>query len=171
MPRELLILRHAKSDWETPAASDFDRPLASRGKFDAPRIGAWLKQEGLKPDEILSSPAKRAQQTTLRVAKALGVGKGAIAWDGALYAASLGELLNALARAGKRARRLMLVGHNPGLEELLEYLGGSIAPTYADGKLLPTATVARLEMPKDWNQLMPGCARVLSITRPGELPL
>ncbi len=171
MSRELLILRHAKSDWETPAASDFDRPLASRGKLDAPRMGAWLKQEGLRPDEILSSPAKRARQTALGVAKAAGIAKGAITWDGELYGASLEGLLTALGRTGKRARRVMLVGHNPGLEELLEYLGGAINPTYGDGKLLPTATVARLSMPKDWTQLRPGCARVLSITRPGELPL
>lgn len=171
MPRELLILRHAKSDWETPAASDYDRPLAARGKLDAPRMGAWLKHEGLKPDGILSSPAKRARQTALRVAKSAGVSKGAITWDGELYAASLGELLTALGRVGKGGRRVLLVGHNPGLEELLEYLAGTVTPLYADGKILPTATVARLQMPKDWRQLMPGCAQVISITRPGELPL
>lgn len=171
MPRELLILRHAKSDWETPAASDFDRPLATRGKLDAPRMGAWLKGEGLRPDEILSSPAKRARQTALRVAKVVGIPKGSISWDGELYAAALADLLMALGRAGKRARRVLLVGHNPGLEELLHYLGGSTTPPYADGKLLPTATIARLQMPKDWTHLTPGCARVVSITRPGELPL
>lgn len=169
MKRELLILRHAKSDWETEAASDFDRPLATRGKLDAPRIGAWLKREGLSPDDILCSPAKRARQTALRVAKTVGIAKGTITWDGALYAASLGDLLAALGRVRRRSQRVMLVGHNPGLEELLQFLGGSSTPYYPDGKLLPTATLARLEMPKDWTQLPPGCARVLSVTRPSEL--
>lgn len=169
MTRELLILRHAKSDWETEATTDFDRPLATRGKLDAPRIGTWLKGENLIPDEILSSPAKRARQTALRVAKVVGIAKGAITWDGELYGASLSDLLAALGRVRRRTHRVMLVGHNPGLEELLHFLAGGSAPHYPDGKLLPTATLARLEMPKDWTQLPPGCARVLSITRPADL--
>ena len=73
MSRELLILRHAKSAWDTPAETDFDRPLNGRGKRDAPRIGAWLMAQALLPDHVIASPARRARQTTRRVCKELGL--------------------------------------------------------------------------------------------------
>jgi phosphohistidine phosphatase len=170
MSRQLLLLRHAKSDWETDAATDFDRPLAARGKYDAPRIGAWMRHEGLRPDQVLTSPAKRALQTARAAAKEAGVAKGAISLDGDLYAAALEHLLAALGRCRKKPRTVLMVGHNPGLEDLLRYLGGQTTPTTPDGKLLPTATIARLAMPDDWTQLLPGCGKVLSITRPADLP-
>ena len=170
MTRQLLILRHAKSDWETSALTDYDRPLASRGKRDAPRIGAWLRRQGLVPDHIVSSPAKRARQTAKRVAKVVGLPKESIAWDDDVYAASAGNLLGALSRCPGKAHRVLLVGHNPGLEDLLRYLCGNSVQTPPDGKLLPTAALAHLEMPKDWRHLAPGCAKLLVLTRPTDLP-
>ena len=170
MTRELLILRHAKSDWETNALTDYDRPLASRGKQDAPRIGAWLRAQRLVPDHIVSSPAKRARQTAKRVAKVVGLPTESIDWDDNVYAASAGSLLGALSRCPKKAQRVLLVGHNPGLEDLLRYLCGNRVPAPPDGKLLPTASLAQLEMPKDWGQLAPGCAKLLVLTRPADLP-
>ncbi len=169
MTRELLILRHAKSDWESGAASDFDRPLDARGKRDAPRVGAWMHATGLVPDQILSSPAKRARQTAKQVAKQTGRAKQNITWEPAIYGGTLTDLLGALAGCSARARTVLLVGHNPGLEELLRYLAGPTAENPPDGKLLPTATLARLEMPSDWQRLDPGCGRLLSITRPRAL--
>lgn len=71
MPRELLLLRHAKSDWDSDVASDFERPLAKRGKNDAPKVGSWLYREGLVPDHVVSSPATRARQTAIKVCKRL----------------------------------------------------------------------------------------------------
>ncbi len=169
MPRELLILRHAKSDWETGAALDFERPLAKRGRKDAPRVGEWLYREGLIPGVILSSPAQRARETTLRVCKCLDLPKQEVVWDESVYDADLGTLLMALARVPPDAELVLLVGHNPGLEELLRYLAGSDLEEPADGKLLPTATVARLEMPNDWSALARGCAGLVSIVRPKQL--
>ena len=67
MPRELQLLRHAKSDWETGALNDFDRPLAKRGLKEAPGVGAWLLEEGRVPDLVVSSPAQRAKETALLV--------------------------------------------------------------------------------------------------------
>ena len=67
MPRELLILRHAKSAWDTNAPSDFERPLAKRGRRAAPRVGRWLEEQGLIPDHVVSSPAERAKQTVIAV--------------------------------------------------------------------------------------------------------
>lgn len=166
MPRELLILRHAKSDWGSGAESDFERPLSRRGKQDAPKVGAWLYREGLVPDHVVSSPAERARQTTIKVCKSLDIGKKRIVWDPALYEASVPHLLDALARCPIHAATVLLVGHNPGLEELLRHLAGDDLDPPDDGKLLPTAALARLEMPNDWGRLDPGCAQLISITRP-----
>lgn len=166
MSRELLILRHAKSDWGPGHQSDFDRPLNRRGKQDAPKVGSWLYREGLVPDRVLSSPAQRARQTTLKVCKGLDIGKKDIDWDPDLYGASTPHLLGALGRCPSQAATVLLVGHNPGLEELLRYLAGDDLEVPEDGKLLPTATLARLEMPDDWSNLERGCAQLLSVTRP-----
>jgi phosphohistidine phosphatase len=166
MPRELLILRHAKSDWGSGAQADFDRPLSRRGKHDAPRIGSWLYREGLVPDHVVSSPAERARQTTLKVCKGLDIGKKHIVWDPDLYEASVSDLLAALARCPGHAATVLLVGHNPGLEELMQHLVGDDLEMPADGKLLPTAALARLEMPEDWARLDRGCAQLVSVCRP-----
>jgi phosphohistidine phosphatase len=169
MTRELLLLRHAKSDWTGTMASDFDRPLAKRGKADAPEVGRWLKGQGLVPDQVISSPAKRARQTAKRVCEALGYDPSRVTWEPRVYEGQLGDLLAVLAGCPATARRVLLVGHNPGLEYLLSHLGGETAVVAEDGKLLPTASVARLELPDDWAVLDPGCGRVLSITRPTQM--
>lgn len=168
MQRELLILRHAKSDWSEPGISDFDRPLNARGKRDAPRIGAWLEKRGLQPDYVVASPARRARATARRVAKRVGFNRGAIDYRPRLYLAELGALLEVVGVAPELAQRVLLVGHNPGLEMLLVHLAGAV-PTPPDGKLLPTATLVRLAMPADWTSLDVGCARLLDLVRPGEL--
>lgn len=170
MSRELLVLRHAKSDWQTKAARDFDRPLAKRGKRDAPAIGAWLYREGLVPDYVLSSPAERAKQTALKVCKSLELGKKQIHWEPKIYAADLDNLLRLLQRCPDSAETVLIIGHNPGLEDLVAYLAGDDAEVPKDGKLLPTAAVARLEMPDSWNGLQRSCASLMSITRPRNLP-
>jgi phosphohistidine phosphatase len=170
MPRELLILRHAKSDWSTGASSDFERPLAKRGKKDAPRVGKWLYQEGLVPDLVISSPAERARQTAVTVCKSLDYKKKKIQWDDKVYAAGVKELLAVLAhRCPRDQETVLLVGHNPGLEDLVLYLAGDEVDEPADGKLLPTAAVARLEMPDDWSALEAGCAHLVAVTRPRAL--
>ncbi len=166
MPRELLLLRHAKSDWETDALSDFDRPLAKRGRKDAPGVGAWLLAEGLVPDLVVSSPAARAKETALLVCAAMDYDKKHIRWDEGLYAAEVSALLDVLAECQTKPRVVMLVGHNPGMEELMRYLLGDRVETPPDGKLLPTATLARLEMPQDWHHLETGKAKLLDVRRP-----
>jgi phosphohistidine phosphatase len=168
MPRDLLILRHAKSDWSTSATRDFERPLAKRGRNDAPRMGEWLAREGLVPGAIVSSPAERARETTLLVCKSVGFKLKKVFWEDAVYAANLSELLGVLAGCPADAASVMLVGHNPGLEDLVDFLADGVEEP-ADGKLLPTAALARLEMPEDWGHLKSGCARLLSITRPRDL--
>lgn len=169
MPSELLILRHAKSDWDAGAGADFDRPLTGRGKHDAPKIGAWLLREGLVPDHVVSSPAQRARQTAVKVCKALGTDKARIVWDPEIYEATLIALLGVLGRCPPSASRVLLIGHNPGLETLLEHLCGDTPEPSDDGKLLATGTLARLELPLGWAPPVPGSARLISIIRPRNL--
>ena len=169
MSRDLLILRHAKSDWNTGDSSDFERPLAKRGKKDAPRIGEWLYREGLVPDLVTSSPAERARQTAVKACKSMDYKKKKIQWDKEIYAGNVAALLRVLARCPPDARTVLLVGHNPGLEGLVLYLAGDEVEEPADGKLLPAATLARLELPNDWGTLDPGCAQLIAITRPRNL--
>jgi len=169
MPRELLILRHAKSDWGTSAPSDFARPLAKRGKKDAPRVGAWLYREGMVPEAVISSPAERARETTRKVCKSMDFKEEKVVWDDRIYAAGLSELSQVLARCPADASTVLLVGHNPGLEDLLEFLVGDDLEVPLDGKILPTAALARLEMPDDWSALRAGCAQLISMNRPRNL--
>jgi phosphohistidine phosphatase len=169
MSRELLILRHAKSDWGAGASSDFGRPLAKRGKKDAPRVGEWLYREGLIPDLVVSSPAQRASQTAVKVCKSMEYKKKNIRWERQLYEGDVARLLRVLASCPPCARTVLLVGHNPVLEELVLFLAGDEVQIPADGKLLPTATVAQIEMPDDWSALDSDCAQLISITRPRNL--
>lgn len=169
MTRELLLLRHGKSDWDS-GADDFDRPLKDRGKRGAQRIGIWLAQQNLTPDLVVASPAERALVTAQKTCKAMGNGDEGIQRDNRIYAAEIDDLLAVLGDCPQDAGRVMLVGHNPGLEELLVWLANEVVPVPEDGKLLPTATLARLQMPADWCALVAGCAQLDSITRAGTLP-
>ena len=167
MSRNLLILRHAKSAWDTDASTDFERPLAKRGEAEAPRVGRWLSDKALVPDFVVSSPAVRAKQTAVSVCKELGIKKKAIHWDERIYMGDTEALLKVLGDCPKKVRTVMIVGHNPGLEELLLYLVGSKVKIPKDGKLLTTAGTAHLKMPNNWNKLGSGSAKVVSVNRPG----
>jgi len=169
MARELLILRHGKSDWSADT-DDFHRPIKGRGKRGAQRIATWLLQQGLVPYHIVSSPAVRARATARIACKAMGLGDDTVTRDPRIYLATRQELLEVLGACPPKARRVMLVGHNPGLEGLLEFLVSKPTPVSDDGKLLPTATLARLAMPEAWQSLEAGCARLLDLVRPATLP-
>lgn len=169
MTRELLILRHAKSDWDSSARTDFDRPLAKRGRKDLPRVGCWLKEQGLVPDYVVSSPAKRAEQTVIGVCAELDIPPEDIQWDDRIYHASSGALLNVLNESPPEARRVMIAGHNPGLEILLQNLCEHEIPMPPDYKLMPTGTVAHLKIPCKWQDLEGQLARLISLTRPRSL--
>lgn len=114
--KAVLLLRHAKSDWGTPGLADFDRPLAKRGLEDAPRMGQILALFKAVPQQILASPAKRALQTAQMVAQACGY-KDSIQWEESFYEGSRAHLIAALRRLPEAVERVLLVGHNPILEE------------------------------------------------------
>lgn len=166
--RELLILRHAKSAWDTGAPADFDRPLAPRGREAASRMGRHLLEAGLLPDAVVCSSATRAVQTVHRMARAARLSLRTARFEGAIYEAGLPALLGVLGGCVPGVRRTVIVGHNPGLEELLDHLAGGV-PVPDDGKLLPTAGLARLALPKDWRRLDRGCGELISLTRVRDL--
>ena len=137
--KTLLIMRHAKSSWKHPELSDYARPLNGRGKRDAPRIGQHLRQEGLVPDRILTSSAKRARETSNKVAKASGY-TGKVKKLKALYASVPGVYFETLQSLPDKYQRVMVVGHNPTMEQLVNHLTGHI-------KRMPTAALAHIELP------------------------
>ena len=166
---ELLILRHAKSDWGTGAPTDFERPLNTRGVRDTERMGAWLAEQGTAPAYVVSSPAERARQTILQISRALAFPVENIVWDQRIYEASLVTLLGVLADIPEDRESVMVVGHNPGLELLAEHLTGSTIIPPPGQKPFPTAALAVLGFDNAWNGLSEGCAELLSLSRPREL--
>jgi len=166
---ELLILRHAKSDWANDAQSDFERPLAKRGLYDAPRMGVWLKSQGLIPDRILSSSAVRTVQTTEQVNAALCLGDDQIEFRPDFYETTPGHLIEVLQGLPRKLKRVMIIGHNPTLEELLLILSENPVPAPKDGKLMATATVAVMDVP-NWPEMEPGTAQLRLLVRPKHLP-
>jgi len=167
--KTLLVLRHGKSDWST-GEDDFDRPLIDRGRHGSRKMGAWIRHRKLRPDLVLSSPAERARETTEVACQAMGLAAKKVRWDERIYAAPTEFLLAALADCPKGAERVMLVGHNPGLEDLVAYLAEGEFEIPDDGKVLPTSALAQLEVFADWPKLTRGCARLVAVTRPGQVP-
>ena len=144
--KSLLILRHAKSSWKHPELTDHDRPLNKRGKRDAPRMGEILRSEHLMPEAITSSTAARARATAEAVAKASGY-KGKIALNHSLYADGPEAYLKVLHELSDHYKRVLVVGHNPGLEELLEMFTG-------ETQIMPTCTLAHVKFSIDsWIEL------------------
>ena len=148
MNRELLLLRHGKSDWNVDT-SDFYRPLNQRGKCNAQQMGKWLNEQKLAPDLIISSPAIRALTTAEIVCAAMGLAVESIQTEKNIYEASLSDLRQVLSHIPDSTQRLLLVGHNPGFESLLSYLVPNISMP-DDGKLMPTATLAYLQLDSQW---------------------
>jgi len=153
MSRELLILRHAKSSWDDPELDDFDRPLNGRGERDADRMGRYLVDADLVPELVISSPARRAGQTAKRACCQMGLPPNRIDFRQNLYHAGTGDLCRVVSQCPGKVARLMLVGHNPGLEDFVAWLADRPTALPADGKLLPTAALARLTLTAPWRDL------------------
>lgn len=169
MTRELLLLRHGKSDWST-GRDDSKQPLKKRGKLAAQRMGACLAQEGQVPEAVVTSPATRALATAEKCVKAMGLTSDAVVTEAGLYQSDPATLLAVIADTPANVQRLMLVGHNPALEQLLDLLLPEAPVTPPDGKLLPTASLARLTVAGSWSALTPGGARLSEIRRAKALP-
>jgi phosphohistidine phosphatase len=162
--KTLLVLRHAKSSWKFPDVSDHDRPLNQRGRRDAPRMGRLLKEKELIPDLVISSTAIRAKDTASAVAKHSGY-KGKKVKFESLYAAEPAAYLTVLRDLTDNYRQVLIVGHNPGVEELIETLTGEI-------HIIPTCTLAQIEFNiEKWSAISrerTDRGRLVEILRPGE---
>lgn len=169
MKRSLLIMRHGKSDWNTGSLSDFERPLAKRGQKAVKRMGQWLMQQELTPDHIISSPANRAQQTAFGICQALKISESIINWEPRVYGAEIETLLEVLTACPSEKQRVMLIGHNPGLEMLVRFLAGDTYETSHENNPMPTAALAFLDMQVSWESLDAGIGKLLSIIYPREL--
>jgi phosphohistidine phosphatase len=144
--KTLLILRHAKSSWKYRDLPDHERPLNRRGVNDAPRMGAILRQAGWTPDRIVSSTAVRAQSTARLAGHASGY-DGGVELREELYLSPAQTYLDVLGRMPAGAGTVMIVGHNPTVEELVRLLTGR-------DETMPTAALARVELPiDDWAEL------------------
>jgi phosphohistidine phosphatase len=163
--KTLLILRHGKSSWKDPDLDDHDRPLNKRGRRDAPRMGRLLRELDLVPDLIVSSTARRAHDTADAAADAAGYADE-VCTNTELYHASPMTWIDELRQVSDIHQSVLLVGHNPGLEELVETLTD-------ESESLPTAALAQVTLPIDsWSDLGTGASGVLeNLWRPRELDL
>lgn len=165
---ELLLLRHAKSD-QGLGLPDFERPLNARGREAARRMGQWLRKTLPAPELILCSPAQRTWETCHLLLEAMECQTQMIQWHRGIYEAPFERLLELLGTCPVTSKHVLLIGHNPGLEDLLRWLMREPLPEADNAKLLPTATLAWLEIPDDWSRLEAGCARLRQLMRPKDL--
>jgi phosphohistidine phosphatase len=160
--KTLLLLRHAKSSWKDTNVKDFDRPLNHRGLKAAPAVGRLIRKRKLEPEIVLSSPAERARQTTQLVIDAAGI-KTELRYDERIYEAPGARLFEIVMQIEDDADMALLVGHNPGLEELLERLTG-------EARSLPTASLVCIELEiEKWIKLREGGGRLAWLMKPKEL--
>ena len=165
--RVLWLVRHAKSSWSSGVDRDHERPLAPRGERDSARLGAWLEQHGVHPSLIWCSTAVRTRQTLALARRGWHVPELRIAYRPSLYHASLEAMLALLAQVPERASSIMLLGHNPGLDDLLEALCGPELPRTAKGKLLTTANAAGVIIEAErWGSVKAGDGRLEVLVRP-----
>ena len=141
----LFVLRHAKSSWKDPGQADHDRPLAGRGRRAAKALARHLREERIEPELVLCSTARRARETLERIEPALGVAD--VRFEPALYGASAGALLERLHDVPDHVGSVMLIGHNPGLQELALELAHSGPKLHELAAKFPTAALATLELP------------------------
>jgi phosphohistidine phosphatase len=170
--KTLGLFRHAKSGWADPRARDFDRPLSERGERGAVLMGRHIRDFGVRFDRVLASPAVRVSETIELASKAFGR-SFPVEWDRRIYLASSATLLDLLHGLEGDPQAVLMVGHNPGLEDLIFDLvpddGSSPLRDEVEVKF-PTATFAVLELPAErWSDIRESSARLDHMTRPRDL--
>jgi phosphohistidine phosphatase len=167
----LTIMRHAKSDWGDAELADFDRPLNDRGRKAAKRVGRELKQRRFKFDQVIASPALRVRETLAGFAEGFGEELD-VRWEPDLYGAGVGELIRLVRAIPAIVHAPLLVGHNPGLQQLVLELTGdgeSELRQRVAGKF-PTAAVALIALPAvRWDEVAAGSGRLSELILPREL--
>lgn len=153
--KQLLIVRHAKSDWDEPNLTDFERPLNKRGHKNAPEMAHRLHKKKLIPEQLVTSPAKRALTTAEYFAEEFGIKKSAIVKESMIYEASSATLLRVINNLENKYDFIALFGHNPGITNLVTNLCD------ADIINIPTCGVTLLEFPfNDWKMISEGTGKL-----------
>lgn len=170
--KTLALFRHAKSDWTDARARDFDRPLNERGQRGALAMGAYIRDSGHRFDRMIASPAVRVAETIETASKAWGR-TFAVEWDRRIYLASSATLMDLLRDLEGDPKAVLMVGHNPGLEDLIFDLvpddGSSPLRDVVEQKF-PTATFAVMELAIDsWSDIDDRCAKLVELMRPRDL--
>jgi len=169
--RRLMLLRHAKSSWDDQALRDFDRPLNARGRATAPVIAAWMASNGCVPDRVLCSTAQRTRETLAACVPLFAEPLGATLLE-ELYEAEADEVGGIIRTHGGDSQSLLVIGHNPGIQECAadligegdDRLVGSLESHY------PTGALAVIDVDvDDWPALAPGSGRLVSFVRPRDL--
>jgi len=168
MERELLILRHGHSTYDGGAENDFDRPLDKRGILACHVIATQLTKDNILPERIISSSAVRATQTVLRVAKQTRIPMSHIRWNPNLYSSSVEAWMQSIQEISPDVSRLLVCGHNPELEKLVEHLCVGPVARPEDGKMLTSGSLARLRVLVPWNEAAENCSTLISISRPND---
>jgi phosphohistidine phosphatase len=166
--KRLYLLRHAKSSWDHPGLADHDRPLAPRGRRAAKLIAEHLRRKGIAPALVLCSSAQRTRETLERIAPALGE-KVPVQIERELYAASEHRLLKRVRAVEESVESLMLIGHNPGVEQLALSLAASGEKLAAVRRKYPTGALATLEFAGRWRELGSGRAELADFVTPKQL--
>ena len=170
MSKIIYLARHAKSSWKSDAITDFDRPLSNRGVSDAVGVGDALNRLGWKPEKVISSPAIRAKQTCKTLCEKLTIPVGSVVWNKDIYAAYVITLLHILSVLPESTKSVMIIGHNPAMEDLLlHFCEDANSYRQKDGKLLTTGNVVKISITSDWKDLTLCDAVLEKILRPKEL--
>lgn len=150
--KRLLLVRHAKSSWNHPGLSDFDRPLNAWGERDAPMMAGRLLQRGMRPERVVASPAKRAKQTAQLLSEGVGVPGECILDDERIYEASPATLLQVIGGFDDAWDFVMLVGHNPAMTSLANALANGVTDN------LPTCGMVDISLNLEhWHDIASGC--------------
>ncbi len=170
--RTLSLLRHAKSSWDDPTAPDHERPLNSRGKRDAPRMGRFMREEGLIPDLVLCSDAVRTQETLRLIMAEWGEDAPKAVFHAALYLAEAPGIIKVLGKVGPDVQHCLVIGHNPGMHALALALADTGEPQALSdlSARFPTAALAVFDLKTEsWSKVRPATGRLRLFVTPKEL--
>ena len=146
--KQLTLIRHAKSSWDDPGADDIDRVLNKRGMRDAPRMGTWLAEQGIKPDQVWCSNAQRTRDTLSKLRQAWELSDDLILIRGDMYLCNANEIISKLSELPEDINDLVIIGHNPSLADLYNQLASEPCKKFV------TCAIGRLALPiKRWVEL------------------
>jgi phosphohistidine phosphatase len=162
--RTLFLIRHAKSSWDHPGLRDFDRPLNERGQNDAPRMAQMLAKQGIKPDMLLSSPAKRALTTAIFFAETFNISPEEVQRESTIYEAFPKEIHRIISKLPDSAKNVMLFGHNPTMTEV----ANSFTEDFIDN--IPTCGVIKIvSSAETWEAFYEGNSKITACYFPKEV--